>query len=429
MEKLNYGFIAKQPIHTGSDENLGILRTLKRFKVVSDIKKVSITRFKPEQKLIKRQAVALILLRLWSNITDKARTTIYDEISSKLLASASARTKEEFIEQFSRRLGIRDISSEYDRRFDVIDILELFDDEELLELIRKESQYIMSMFRKMKDDTLAWVKETKAGKSAANKNTLFGEVTTTLSPEVLIQNNLEEILKQPFVKSEPKTFIDYVPGISGNSLRGYLRRLVMDDFTKQVGIKKISPDFYHLLFTGGTISSSTGHEDLDLRTNYLTLCPMLGLFGSAIGSQTIQGTLSVGQSTLKCVENGNGSLSYHDQISIIFGTRLDSSKLEHHDIEIVGKDDQTHQMKYEYETFIQGAEFEHSFIANTENPLLLSAFARMIKLFKENPYLCAKSSIGHGEVDLKELNTSYTDELYLKHLQDNQDKIKSFFNA
>lgn len=435
MLKINYTFRALQPIHTGSDENLGTLRTLRREKTLVQNPAPIRTRFLPDQKRLKRQAVALLLVRLWDKMENKGRVTIYEEVASKLLSSTAVRTKEEFLQTICRKLEIREMTTDANRRFDVIDILELFDDYELLDLIRRESQYIMAMFRKIKDENIAWMK-AKGGKTKVAKETILGgEDEAQRSPEVLIQDELMQVYEQPIAEIFVPKSIDYVPTISGNSIRGLLRRIVMHDFCKVVGIEKLSPKMYHWLFTGGTISKGEGNgfEDIGRREELIRMCPMLGLFGSAVGNQTIQGDLKVGQARLKCIENGNGDLSYHDQIEVVFGTRLDSSKLEN-DIQIEGEDTETHQMKYEYEVYSVGCEFEHSFGCTTTNPLVLSAFGRMIRLFVEHGYIVAKSSVGHGEIDLSELYDAYenVDGIsaqvdYLEYLRNNANKILGFW--
>lgn len=436
MLKINYTFKALQPIHTGSDENLGTLRTLRREKTLVQNPLPVRTRFLPEQKQLKRQAVALLLFRLWDKMGDKARVTIYEEVASKLLSSTAVRTKEEFLQTVCRKLEIREVTVDSNRRFDVVDILELFDDYELLSLIRSESMYIMAMFRKIKDENIAWMK-ARGGKTKVAKETVFGHEDEALrSPEVLIQDELMKVYDQPWQSISQLQAIDYVPVISGNSIRGLLRRMVMHDFCKVVGIEKMHPKTYHWLFTGGTISKGegTGFEDIGRREQIIKMCPMLGLFGSAVGNQTIQGELKVGQARLKCIENNSGSLSYHDQIEVVFGTRLDSSKLEN-EIQIEGEDKETHQMKYEYEVYSVGSAFEHSFACTSESVLINSAFGRMLQLFIHQNYIVAKSAIGHGEIDLSELVNAYENTEgqfsqvdYLEYLRANAEEIKAYWS-
>jgi len=429
MLKVQYHFRALQPIHTGSDINLGTLRTLRREKTLVQNPTPIVSRFTPAQKRLKRQALALLIFRLWDKMDNRARVTIYEEVASKLLASTAVRTKEEFLQTICRKLEIREVTTDKNRRFDVVDILELFDDYELLNTIRLESQYIMSMFRKIKDENIAWMKDRK-GKTQVAKETVFGEEDEALrSPEVLIQDELMKVFEQPWIETKAIQAIDYVPVISGNSFKGLIKRLAMYDFCKLSGINAVSPVKYHWLFTGGTINSGTGFEDIGKRQEVINNCPMLGLFGSAIGNQTIQGELRVGQAKLDCSENGTGELSYHDLVEIIFATRLDSSKLEN-EITILGEDKETHQMKYEYEVYVSGASFTHSFSCSSENPLIVSAFWRMLEVFKAEPYITAKGSVGHGEIDLSEIVIPKSaSDLYLAHIESNKETIKAYWST
>lgn len=429
MIKIDYTFKTKQPLHTGSDENVGILRTLRREKILINDQRPLKSRFLPEQRKLKRQAVALLLLRLWDKMDDRARVTIYDEIAGKLLSSSSCPNKEEFLQTICKKLKIREVTTDLNRRFDVVDILELFDDYEFLDMVRRESQYIMTMFRKIKDETIVWNKQF-GGKSKVAKETVFGE-ETIISPDVLIQNELEKIYAQPWAEYTNGERVEYVPTIMGNSIRGVLRRICMYNFCEQVGITALDDVWYHRLFTGGTIDDSTGFEDVTQKRKLIDLCPMIGLFGCAIGNQTIQGSLRVGQAKLKCLENGNGQQSHYNLTNIIFGTRLDSEKTEN--LIIVNQTDSTatHQMLYEYEVINRGAEFEHSLACVSQDPLIQSAFLQMIELFKSDPYITAKESIGHGELDLT--NLIYTSDIgnlrYLEHLKLNKEAIGQFFKS
>jgi len=361
MLKIDYQFSAKQPIHTGSDSNTGILRQLRRQKVLLQAPKPVYSRFRPEQKRLKREAVALLLLRLWDKMKEKGRVTIYEEVHAKLIASTTVPTKEQFLQVLCRKLEVREITAERDWRFDAVDLLDLFDDYELLELVRTESQYLLTMFRRLKDDVRAYK----------------GEVET--HPAKIIQDALAVVASQPIQELPTRQTIDFVPVISGNSIRGVLRRVCMYDFCKRAGITGLTPQVYHQLFTGGTINDITAFENIEQRQRLIRFCPMLGLFGSAIGNQTIQGELRVGQATLVCAENGNCPVSYHEQIEVDFGTRLDSGKQET-DIRIQGDPGggETHQMKYEYEVFCRGAEFQHNFACMSDDELLESTFFHLL---------------------------------------------------
>ena len=435
--RINYNFTALQPIHTGADKNLGILKQFRRGKVIykQDIQHFS--KFTAAQHPFKRRAVALLLLRMWYSIEDKARVTIYDEVTPKLVASTAASNKEEFFTLLCEKLDIRSVTPQ---KFglDCVDIINMFETEELFELIRNEYQWIMMLFRKLKDDFWDVVKENKGKKSAAGAVTLFGDGTKELAtnPVEALEEELIQIINQPKLPVDGSN-INYVmvPEISGNSIRGLLRRIVMHDFCEITGVKKMYAPQYHRLFTGGTITESTGYEDIGKREEFVHMCPAIGLFGSAIGNQTIQGDLIVGMSKLCCKENENGDSTFHNFLEVKFGTRLDSEKLEDV-IEILNNDKkETHQMFYEWEVLVPGTRMQHSFGINTDKEMIMACFGRMLKLFYENNYICAKSSIGNGEIDLEELKAKAIEagvwdlgDTYVDYLKENSEQIREYFS-
>lgn len=223
---------------------------------------------------------------------------------------------------------------------------------------------------------------------------------------------------------------DKVPYFGGNSIRGYLRRIVMYDFCKLAGVTNLNKTTYHRLFTGGNITDSTGFEDIQKREDFIKNCPPIGLFGSAIGNMTIEGEMLVQGARLQCKENGTSDVSFWEQIELNFGTRLDSSKRET-DIHIGEneKEAPTSQMIYQYENFVTGSVFDSSFILKTEDKLLVSVFWRMINLWKEQPTIGGNSARDSGIIDINIDVPQDADKLYLDYIKDNIDTIKSYFNA
>lgn len=473
MIRIKYKSMALGQIHTGSDSNTGTLRQLRREMVFLSNPKQIQSRFSESQRKLRRQAVALLLLRLWQKMEDKARVTIYSEIAATLVVASSQRNKESMLNFLCQRLGIRQITTAPDGHFDVVDILELFNDEELSQLIREEHQYIIAVFRKLKDEDKDWQKQNKK-KAKISQSTLFDDASGEINPVDVIEEELVKVQQQLVNTSVSLQLFDFVPVISGNSVRGALRRLCMYDFYKQLGISDVFDAIYHMTNTGGIIEkakeekiktkgveavvphqdevidtaaklwskikknlgvrSAIGIEDLDMRNKLIDLCPMIGLFGTAIGNQTIQGELRMGDMVPVCYENNTGEISYHNYLDTTFGTRLDSEKLENklNIISEEGKAKETHQMMYQYEVFAKGTPFNHSIGCTSNKDLIVSAFWRMVRLFEQNPYVCAKSSVGKGEVDLSELISQIpegSDQLYLDHLHKNTDYIKSYFDA
>ena len=246
------------------------------------------------------------------------------------------------------------------------------------------------------------------------------------------------ILTLPTVIINPLTSkeeIDNIPTIHGNAIRGYLRRLIMDDFLTQLDYELDSKKVYHFLFTGGILealdSKDKGAINLSLKKKIRELIPPISLVGSALGNQMIQGKLKVGMADIVCAETKHYIEEYSDyDFSAYnlkgsdFGTRLDDLK--------EGKteeDEQAHQMKYEFETLIRGTKFTHEFILEDCNSIEKACFHRMISLWEERPYLGGKSGTGYGKVRLDYQGIDdLTDISYLNYLHDRKEEISNLLD-
>lgn len=271
MMKIAYTMTAKQPIFTGSDEGTGIIRTLRREKVLLTNQPIITSWFKTENS--RRAAILTILETVWKSIDFEGmhgmrRMRIWDEFSSKVLAATGVRTRFQFLNELCHAFNIRSLNSEA-----VSDMLQRFENDELLSVLRDELQFLILLLRRKRE--LAKQEKTVSGKGQFD---LFNKKSETDDiPPLTFQKTFERI-----------------PYIAGNSIRGILRRIVMRDFCNRTGIKKLDKNLYHQLFTGGNITDSTAFEDIARRELYVKMCPMIGLFGSAIGNMTIEGDLKVG---------------------------------------------------------------------------------------------------------------------------------------
>ena len=405
MIKLKYQFRTLQPLFTGSDENFGTERKLRREKVLlSNPLKIESSFSSPE---LRREALLKILYNVWRNIDfdsikGQRLMKIWDEFSSKLIAATGCRTKQQFLNNLCEKWGIRSLNDDY-----IVDVLELFHDDEILELVRNEHQFLVLKLRKMVRE-----EKKKREEGEGSSLSLFD-----------FKENKKSSEKISFEKH-----FDNVPFVSGNSIRGKLRRVVMHDFCKRVGIKKLDKNLYHQLFTGGNITESTAYEDIGRREGYIAMCPMIGLLGSAIGNMTIEGELKVGGARVRCVENGTGDRSYWELLDSTFGTRLDSSKTENEiQIKSETEEKQVNQMKYEYEVFCVGTVFDHQFVLTSDSELLTSAFWHALSLLKEDPFLCGNSARDAGEVDFLFKIPKNANQKYLDYLEKRKDSIKLYF--
>lgn len=241
------------------------------------------------------------------------------------------------------------------------------------------------------------------------------------------------ILTLPTVIINPlngKEEIDNIPAIHGNAIRGYLRRLIMDDYLTLLDYELDSKKVYHFLFTGGILealdSKDKGAINLTLKKEIRELIPPISLVGSALGNQMIQGKLKVGMADIVCAETKHYIEEYSDyDFSAYnlkgsdFGTRLDDLKEGKKD-----DDEQAHQMKYEFETLIRGTKFTHDFILEDCNSIEKACFRRMVSLWEERPYLGGKSGTGYGKVRLDYPSIDdLTDVPYLDYIHERKDEM------
>jgi len=195
-----------------------------------------------------------------------------------------------------------------------------------------------------------------------------------------------------------------LPFISGNAIRGMLRRLCMHDFLAAIGYENKSAKLHHALFTGGLLESTdeaSGKVDLELRRALRDALPPVGLFGTAIGNQIIDGCLKVDHAIPICAEYAaylEGIDDPRKQHSIrtftdsSFATRRDDLHEEREEGE------QARQMKVDFETFVPGTAFVHGFVLVHANAAEAACLGRALELWAEQPWVGGKSSSGYGRV-------------------------------
>jgi len=225
-----------------------------------------------------------------------------------------------------------------------------------------------------------------------------------------------------------------IPYISGNSVRGYLRRLVFQDFLHQVGYeidvsKKQGQYLWHTLFSGGLLETveekNIGVIDIEFKKKVYTYIVPARLWGFAFQNQMIEGKLKVGHILPICRElkdylpdNIEPKNSFYQLITHIFQTRRDELRTERE------KEEQAIQMLIEYEVFSPGTMFYHEFRLEDADILEKAVLNRAISLWKKYPYIGGKSSIGFGELKINYDTSPLTDEkIYLDFLEKERDKI------
>lgn len=221
-----------------------------------------------------------------------------------------------------------------------------------------------------------------------------------------------------------------IPYLSGNGIRGKLRRLSMKDFLDMLEYEITNTKLHHALFSGGVLESTsdtTGVIDLAFRKKVRELMPPVAIFGCALGNQMIQGNLIVEHMWPICEEykpylpeeyqkdpRANQPIRTFTDQSFI--TRRDDLREER------AEDEQAVQMKVDYECFVPGTKFYHRFVLQLPDQLQLSCFGRVIDLYEAMPYVGGRSSSGDGKVMLNYKNKPDAS-LYLEFVQEKKDEI------
>jgi hypothetical protein len=221
-----------------------------------------------------------------------------------------------------------------------------------------------------------------------------------------------------------------IPYISGNGIRGKLRRLSIKDFLDMLEYEITNTKLHHALFSGGVLESTsdtTGVIDLAFRKKVRELMPPVAIFGCALGNQMIQGNLIVEHMWPICEEykpylpeeyqkDPRAERPIRTFTDQSFITRRDDLREEREE------DEQAVQMKVDYECFVPGTKFYHRFVLQLPDQLQLSCFGRVLDLFEAMPYVGGRSSSGDGKVMLNYKNKPDAS-LYLEFVQEKKDDI------
>lgn len=217
-----------------------------------------------------------------------------------------------------------------------------------------------------------------------------------------------------------------VPYISGNAIRGVIRRLLVRDLIDLCGIQELPKKAVHILASGGVLElgESTGRIDLDMKTRLRDTIPLIRLLGCSIGNQIISGQLIVGhavpiaQETVGVMlpELEGEFLPIRELIGQEFITRRDEVRERE-------EDDQAVQMKVDFEVLLPGTILWHYFQVNEKDGMAIATIGRAIKLWREKPFIGARSASGFGEID-PQYQEIPDDTPYVEHMTANTETIK-----
>lgn len=220
--------------------------------------------------------------------------------------------------------------------------------------------------------------------------------------------------------AQPDGRLVHVPIVSGNTLRGRLRRVgeeLLRDVLAYEG--KLAPAAAHALRGGGSLAK-TSHEPLSgsRLARLRELVPQIGVFGAAGGGTIIDGALAVGKVVPHVLETNHitgagATVSAFSATQIEAYTRQDDAGS--HDFfgclptagllfdadghpQPTPKAGASQQMRFNVETFPVGTVFSTWLRLHRPSPLELAFFLDVLDNFTRDARLGGRIAIGHGQV-------------------------------
>jgi hypothetical protein len=237
--------------------------------------------------------------------------------------------------------------------------------------------------------------------------------------------NTQMIKRIAFMVDGKKTMI---PVISGNSIRGVLRRLIMADMLERLDYTLENIKVYHILFSGGSlesVESDAGYLNLETRRKIRETLPPLSLLGTSMGNQMPSGKLEVDFALPICSELAGFLPAQHRSPRSIyemqdhdFTTRRDDLRADREEGE------RAVQMKVDFEILIPGTRFHHRFALKDATDIERAAFGQMLALWNARSHIGGKSAIGFGDVKLDYAGIPDSAP-YLAWLEENREKVIS----
>lgn len=196
-----------------------------------------------------------------------------------------------------------------------------------------------------------------------------------------------------------------VPIISGNSVRGRLRRLAEELLRDALGYEgALSLSAAHALRSGGSLTKVAGEPLSGSRlTAVRAHLPLIGVFGAAAGGRIIDGCLQVGKLVPLVTETNHltgaaATLSSFDIVQLENYTRLDDSDSHDYPATVGAAADTTDtQMLYRLETFRAGTRFQLVIHLHRPTGLEVAFFTDVLAAFTRRALIGGRLAVGMGQ--------------------------------
>lgn len=216
-----------------------------------------------------------------------------------------------------------------------------------------------------------------------------------------------------------------VPVVTGNSLRGRLRRIAARRILQDVGAAAaaLPPALYHLFFDGGSIAKGETKTNLPVsQINALRAeLPILGLFGGTYAGTILPSTLRPGFIWPVCRETQSltgvaSDIDAHQLLTDIFFTRRDDGGTDQ---------EESVQMIYEFEALVAGCALITSLSTERATPLETSFLGAVVSEYLRHPALGGGQGRGMGRVAVEIVEGAVPDPAtYERHVDERREFMR-----
>lgn len=255
---------------------------------------------------------------------------------------------------------------------------------------------------------MRWDLAMTALSSISHKGDATGAATALFRREKIIQ---------------PDGRIELVPIISGNSLRGILRRLGEGLLRECLGYSDLPLSAAHALTNGGSLAKAqaeplSGRRLAELRS----LNPLISIFGCCGGGRMINGCLQVGKvipvvtETLHLLQPGTvATLDRHSVVALESYSRIGEDTEES---SIDG------QMRFSFETLPAGTRLSSWVRLEHPTAIEVSFLCEVLEEFRSRGHLGGRRAVGHGQVavELTPWGADGQTGMWRSHLLDHRDQ-------
>lgn len=237
------------------------------------------------------------------------------------------------------------------------------------------------------------------------------------------RNTLFHRKMKVFYKGEPVL----VPVVSGNSIRGIMRRLGADSFLELIGLhaSDIDAKLHYLLYSGGGLEKSKKHPEIEELQRYI---PLISLMGASIGNMVIPGKVDV--DFLIPHVNETAPLFNQEEPGITVEQIKGWLQYSRNDDLHFFEDEKPNQMIYRMEYIAPNVDLRGSFSLKGTTELETSLFVHLLNRLRNHGHLGGKNSRGHGKVAFDfDVPQNLSEEGYIDYVSSHKEAILDFLRS